>query len=492
MKKASIIFPHQLFETSPLPLNNSEVFLVEEQLFFKQYSFHKQKIALMRAAMKFYENWLADKGVTRMQYISAGNEGDTIGSLLIQFKKQGIDKLHYIDPVDTWLEKRIQQGCEKEGIHAEKYPTPMFLNSMNDLEEYFADTKKFYQTDFYIAQRKKRNILLDENNKPLGGKWSFDAENRKRFPRGKKIPKINYPMATPFHKEAVEYVDGHFGANPGELNGKPLYPVTFQQAREWMQQFFRERFYHFGTYEDAMVADQGILYHSVLSPALNTGLLTPQVVLDEAIAFASENEIPLNSLEGFVRQVLGWREFIRAVYVLKGTEERTRNFWGFKRKIPDSFYKATTGIDPLDQVIRKVLKTGYCHHIERLMVLGNFMLLCEFDPDEVYRWFMEMFIDAWDWVMVPNVYGMSQFADGGIMATKPYISGSNYLAKMSDFSKGEWQKVWDGLFWRFLHEHRSFFKQNYRLAMLISNFDKMNKEKQKQHLNTAERFLDKL
>jgi deoxyribodipyrimidine photolyase-related protein len=189
---------------------------------------------------------------------------------------------------------------------------------------------------------------------------------------------------------------------------------------------------------------------------------------------------------------MGWREFIRAVYELKGREERTKNYWGFTRKIPPSFWTGTTGIEPIDRTIIKVLETGYCHHIERLMVLGNFMLLCEFDPNEVYRWFMELFIDAYDWVMVPNVYGMSQFADGGLMATKPYISGSNYLMKMSDYKKGDWQPVWDGLFWRFMHVHRDFFLQNPRLGMLVRTFDKMDINKQKAHIENAEKFIKSL
>jgi deoxyribodipyrimidine photolyase-related protein len=225
---------------------------------------------------------------------------------------------------------------------------------------------------------------------------------------------------------------------------------------------------------------------------LNVGLLTPQYIIDEALLYASNHEIPLNSLEGFMRQIVGWREFIRAVYELKGNEERTKNYWGFTRKIPDSFWNGTTGIEPIDSTIKKVLETGYCHHIERLMVLGNFMLLCEFDPDEVYRWFMELFIDAYDWVMVPNVYGMSQFADGGLMATKPYISGSNYVMKMSDYKKGAWQTIWDGLFWRFMHTHRTFFLQNPRLGMLVRTFDKMSDEKKNLHLKNAEEYLFKL
>ncbi|RZK63252.1 MAG: cryptochrome/photolyase family protein, partial [Pedobacter sp.] len=225
---------------------------------------------------------------------------------------------------------------------------------------------------------------------------------------------------------------------------------------------------------------------------LNIGLLAPKDVVSKAIDYAAENDVPINSLEGFVRQVMGWREFIHLVYEREGSRQRTRNFWKFKRKIPKSFWTGDTGILPVDTVIKRVLKYGYCHHIERLMVLGNFMLLCEFDPDEVYQWFMELFVDSYDWVMVPNTYGMTQYADGGLMTTKPYISGSNYLLKMGDWEKGDWQETWDALFWRFMHQHRDVLKRNPRLGMLIGTFDKMSAEKRHHHLNTAEDFLEKL
>ena len=180
---------------------------------------------------------------------------------------------------------------------------------------------------------------------------------------------------------------------------------------------------------------------------------------------------------------------MRAIYELEGRRERSQNFWGFDRSIPPSFWDASTGIPPVDTVIRRVLQTGYCHHIERLMVLGNFMLLCEFDPDEVYRWFMELFIDAYDWVMVPNVYGMSQFADGGLMSTKPYISGSNYIRKMSDYASGDWCEVWDGLYWRIIDKHLDYFKNNRRTAMMASNWLRQDTHKKKSHLAVAEDFL---
>lgn len=346
-----------------------------------------------------------------------------------------------------------------------------------------------FQTDFYKYQRQSRNILMENKKDPLGGKWTYDDENRLKYPKNKIPPTVQFSNPNSFYTEAVTYTNKYFPDNYGKLDTDYIYPITYSESKKWLQTFFNTRFIEFGAYEDAIVGNENFLHHSLLTPMLNIGLLTPQLIIDEALQYAGNHKIPINSLEGFIRQIIGWREFIRAVYQLKGNEERTSNYWGFTRKIPASFWNGTTGIEPIDSTIKKVLATGYCHHIERLMVLGNFMLLCEFDPDEVYRWFMELFIDSYDWVMVPNVYGMSQFADGGLMATKPYISGSNYLMKMSDYKKGDWQNVWDGLFWRFMHTHRSFFLQNPRLGMLVKTFDKMPEIKQQAHIYNAEQFL---
>ena len=492
MSEVNIIFPHQLFEHSPLLKNKFPVYLVEEHLFFRQYKFHKQKLAFHRATMKHYANYLIEKG-KEVIYIEAGDELSDVRKLLPALNAKGIQSIHYVDTLDDWLEKRIKSGAEKCNLQISAYSSPMFLNTHESLEEFFKPgKKKFFQTEFYIQQRIKHNILLDKENKPIGGKWSFDAENRLKYPKNKIPPAVSFPAPDEIYREAVEYVTFHFLDNPGELSKSPLYPVHFKAASEWLKQFFEERFFDFGPYEDAIIERESILHHSVLTPMLNVGLLTPQQIIDVALEYAANHEIPLNSLEGFIRQVIGWREFIRGVYVFRGVEQRTTNFFGFTRKIPASFYDGSTGIAPLDSTIKKVLHTGYCHHIERLMVLGNFMLLCELDPDEVYRWFMELFIDAYDWVMVPNVYGMSQFADGGLMATKPYISGSNYLMKMSDYEKGDWQQTWDALFWRFMRVHRDFFLKNPRLGMLVRSFDKMPEQKRTQLISNANQFLEKL
>lgn len=487
--KATIIFPHQLFEKNPALVPGSTAYLVEEFLFFKQYDFHRQKLAYHRATMRFYENFLREKGV-KVSYVESADGNSDVRELIPFLIREGASEVHFCDVADSWLEKRIKAYSDK--VKLVEHVSPMFLNSKDEINSYFRDKQHYFQTDFYTRQRKKDRILLDSELRPIGGKWTFDTENRLKYPKGKSPPQMMFPRKNQFHQEAQIYVNAKFNKNYGELESGFVYPTTYTESRNWLIEFLESRFVEFGQYEDAIVANERILNHSVLTPMMNVGLLTPKEVIETTLKFADANEIPLNSLEGFVRQIIGWREFIRGVYETAGTRERTTNFWNFRRKIPASFWAGETGIEPVDIVIRKVVKTGYCHHIERLMVIGNFMLLCEFDPDEVYRWFMELFIDAYDWVMVPNVYGMSQFADGGLMATKPYISGSNYLMKMSDFPKGEWQRIWDGLFWRFMDTHRDFFLKNPRLAMLVRTFDKMPKEKRCLHLETAELYLRSL
>ncbi len=491
MKKTGILFPHQLFEENILVSTCDTVYLVEEWLFFRQYHFHKRKIAFHRASMTFYENYLQSKNI-KVLYIDAFHELADVRKLIPYLKTKGVNALEYIDTTDYWLEQRINKACRTNNVAVNKNQTPLYLNATEEIAAYFSDKKRFFQTDFYKHQRQTRNILVDKDKNPTGGKLTFDDENRLKYPKGKTAPVTKFLKPGPFTTEAIAYTKKHFPDNYGNLDTDFIYPTCFAESKNWLQAFLKSRFAEFGAYEDAIVQNENFLHHSVLTPMLNVGLLTPQFIIDEALYYATNNNIPLNSLEGFIRQIIGWREFIRAVYQLKGTTQRTNNYWRFTKKIPPSFWNGTTGIEPVDSTIKKVLETGYCHHIERLMVLGNFMLLCEFDPDEVYRWFMELFIDAYDWVMVPNVYGMSQFADGGLMATKPYISGSNYLMKMSDYKKGEWQIVWDALFWRFMHTHRSFFLQNPRLGILVKSFDKMPEAKQQAHLTNAEQFLNTL
>ena len=482
MKIAALVFPHQLFEQVVFPNDCDVVYLVEELLFFRQYPFHKQKIALHRASMKFYEQYLQQHDWP-VKYVDAQQAISDVRLLIPHLKQQGIDAIHYIDTSDNWLEQRIKTSAQSIGLTIHQYSSALFINSFQDMNDYFTARSKLFQTDFYIQQRKHQRILVDDKNKPLGGKWSFDDENRLKYPKGKTPPDRHLLPPNSFYKEALQYTEQHFHNNYGTLNSQACYPCTHTESKQWLQQFLQHMLLEFGPYEDAIVASNSFLHHSVLTPMLNVGLLTPQYVLDETITFAEQHAIPLNSLEGFIRQILGWREFIRGVYETKGTEQRTYNYWQFTRKIPEGWWQGTTGIAPIDITIKKILSTGYCHHIERLMVLGNFMLLCEFDPDEVYRWFMTLFIDAYDWVMVPNVIGMGLHADGGKMMTKPYISGGSYISKMSNYCKGcaydpklrtgDNACPFTNLYWNFLAENQERFARNHRMFQQLNGLKRL-------------------
>ena len=486
----SIIFPNQIFENSKLLDESSKIFLIEEYLFFNQFNFHKQKILFHRMTMKSYEKFLKKKKLDVVYIDSTENISD-IREFIRNLDKK-IKSIKIYDPVDNWLSRRINDSCEEKNIKIENYNNPLFINNNEDLETFFrSDKKKFFQTSFYKKQRVKLDIMMI-GDKPEGGKWTYDDQNREKYPKNKIPPEIDYPIKDDNYNEALNYLNNNYKNNYGLIDDENIYPYNFQLAKKWLDDFFITRFYEFGPYEDAVVKEKSILNHSVLSPLLNTGLINPKELIKRTINYHYENKIPINSTEGFIRQIIGWREFIRGVYVCKGTEERNKNFWNFSRKIPSSFYSATTGIDPVDDTINKINKSGYANHIERLMIIGNFMLLCEFDPNEVYRWFMELFIDSYDWVMVPNVYGMSQFGDGGLMSTKPYISGSSYILKMSNYKRGDWCMIWDSLFWNFIDKQREFFLTNPRMRMLVSSFDRMDIEKKEKLINTANKFISNL
>lgn len=483
MSTAVLIYPHQLFENHPAIRTRDRVFLVEEPLIFANYRFHRQKLIFHRSTMKRY---LAEQ-CPDATYVECGSLAETgdIVDLVVALK---CDVVRIVDPCDDWILNRLRVRCSLHQVRLEVLEDPNFLTSRKAMSEYLAtEPDKLFFTNFYMWQRKRLKILI-QGGKPIGGKWSFDHENRSRLPKDLHVPPLRRPKADSYFEEARQYVRGAFPDAIGD-DAFVGYPTSHREARAWLSDFVSERFAQFGPYEDAISSEDGVLFHSVLTPALNVGLLTPKEVYETAIAESSK--ISINSIEGFVRQIIGWREFVRLVYLRRGRRQRTANFWKFERPMPRAFYDGTTGVDPVDHVIRSVLKSGYCHHIERLMILGNFMLLCEIRPDDVYRWFSEFFIDAYDWVMVPNVYGMSQFADGGSMTTKPYISGSSYVLKMSDFRKGSWCQVWDALYWQFIDKHADYFSTNPRMGVMVKMRDKLG-DKIAVHRRMAEEFLSKL
>jgi deoxyribodipyrimidine photolyase-related protein len=475
--EVTLIFPHQLFERHPAIAQGRTIFLIEEPLFFGTdarwpAAMHRQKLMLHRASMKAYATHLKKDGHD-VSYVEFHQSLKLPGHTT---------HLHLADPVDDVLMKRIL----KLGPELVVYESPNFITPLSFLETHIGSKKKPFMAKFYEAQRKRMNLLLEKDGSPLGGKWSFDMENRAKLPKKHVPPAEPVSPANAFTREAAAYVEKHFPDNPGSTKHF-RWPVTRADAELWLDRFIDERMEHFGIYEDAISTQFAYLHHSAITPALNIGLLDPQDVV--ARVMAKSKKIPMNSLEGFIRQIIGWREFMRGIYQFRSVEIRTRNFWNFDRPLPASFYDGSTGIPPVDRVIRQLLTDGYCHHIERLMVLGNFMLLCRFRPDDVYRWFMVMFVDSYDWVMVPNVYGMSQFADGGTFTTKPYLSGSNYILKMSDESKGPWCGIWDGLFWTFIGDHAAFFLRNPRLSMMVRTWEKMPDSKKDAHRAAAEGFL---
>lgn len=482
--EATLVLPNQLFKSHPAIKMGRPIWIVEEFLFFKIQPFHRQKLILLRLAMKRYEAFLKKKG-HRIYYIES-KQLRKRGDLFKLLGNENIKELHMAEETDAWLNIDLQKGVKKYGWDLHIYPSPMFLCTPEELTLFFKGKLHYSMAPFYAYQRKKLDLLM-KAGKPEGGKFSFDVENRKKLPQTVSVPKYPILKQTQEIKRAAQYVGHNFPDAIGN-QGPFLYPFTFDLAEKSLSDFIEDRLALFGDYEDAILQNESFLFHSVLTAALNIGLITPQQVIDKVITAWKKKKIPLNSVEGFIRQIIGWREFVRACYLLKGNFQRTKNHFQHKKPLPKGFWDGTTGIEPIDATIRKILATGYCHHIERLMILGNFLLLTETDPTAVYNWFMQYFVDAYDWVMVPNVYGMSQYADGGLMTSKPYFSSSNYLLKMSDYKKSDWSDIWDGLFWRFLEKHKDLISKNPRMKMLLKYLHK-NKTEIRKKVAKAEKLF---
>jgi deoxyribodipyrimidine photolyase-related protein len=484
----SLLFPHQLYVQHPAVAQGREVLLIEEPLFFADdhypAKFHKMKLVMHRASMKRYAAETLHDHKTR--YINHA-EANT-RTLLQRLAAEGVTHLHIVDPTDYMLEKRLRREATRHALDIVWYESPNFINTPSEIEGYFRGKKTYHQTDFYIWQRKKHGILLDKDA-PLGGRWTYDTENRQKLKPNVALPPEPILYNNAYIREARAYVEQHFGDHPGKCDDF-IYPTTHTEAEDLLHQFLHQKLGNFGAYQDAITTRTPFVFHSLISSSLNSGLLAPMQVVTRTLEFFEQHPAtPLASVEGFVRQVLGWREFMRVIYLREGVKERTSNFWKHNRAVDERWYNGTLGIPPVDDAIRKVNQYAYAHHIERLMLLGNFMALNQIHPDEVYRWFMEMFIDAYDWVMVPNVYGMSQYADGGLITTKPYLSSSNYVRKMSDYKMGEWCEVWDSLYWHFIHQHEAFFRANPRLSMMTGHLDRMGEDKLREHHERARGWL---
>jgi len=292
-----------------------------------------------------------------------------------------------------------------------------------------------------------------------------------------------------YAEELKPIINKKFNDHPGRMDDIWI-PFNRVEALKNLDYFISVKFNNFGPYEDAILSNDSFLFHSALSPSMNIGLITPRDVVDRVLDYTKKKEIPLNSVEGFIRQIIGWREFIRGVYQNYGEEQLQSNFFNFSRSLKDTWYSGNTGIPPLDDAINFSDRYGYTHHINRLMVISNLMTLTEVHPKNIYKWFMEMYLDSSEWVMVPNVFGMGTFADGGIFSTKPYICGSNYLLKMSNYKKGEWCSTVDGLYWRFFDKNMAKLENNPRLSFMKKTFESIDKDRKNMIFDQAEKFIE--
>ncbi len=475
-----VILGNQLFDPAIIKARGLDpkrtiYFMKEDQELATYFKFHKHKIIFFFAAMRAYRDELRRLGL-EVHYEEYGvNKSNFENSLKALIKKSKIKSAYCFEIEDKFFETRITHLFENERMVLETWQNPMFLTSREEFRVYLKSTRRPFMKTFYESQRRRLKILMDEG-KPVGGAWSYDAENRLALPKHKSTPDLPDFQPNENTSKVAELVERQFSSHPGRSNEFWL-PVDRKSAKQWLNTFLKERLADFGPYEDAIPAHSEFVFHSVLTPFLNCGLLTPTEVIKDTLSFGRKNKVPLTSLEGFIRQIIGWREFVRGIYQNFSEQQDKSNFWNHGKKLTALWYQGGTGIPPLDETIRRVLKRGYAHHIERLMVVGSLMVLLEVHPSEAHRWFMEMFIDSSDWVMGPNVYGMALFSDGGIFATKPYICGSNYLRKMGGYGKADWCDGVDGLYWQFIKKHESFFMKNPRLSMMARAGQKISEQR---------------
>ena len=487
MKKIFIVLGNQLFNPSYFEkFRNDHLFFICEDFQLCTYQkHHKHKILLFLSAMRSFADELKKKKfeVIYKSIEEKDFKESYVDKLFKEIEKENVKEISMFEVEDKFFEKQLLDNLKKLKLNYLK--SPMFLSSRDDFKTYLNQVKKPFMANFYKKQRVDHNILVDSDNKPVGGKWSFDDENRKKLPKEINLPEKFTFKETKHTKNLKEIVEKTFSHHPGKT--KSFWTCTNRKDTEsYLDYFLDKKIENFGDYEDAVDQRDNILFHSALSPQINLGLLTPEEIISK---IKSKTISKINSHEGYIRQLIGWREFIRGIYQNFDEKLEKSNFFNHKKVMKETWYTGTTGLVPLDFSINNALEYGWTHHIERLMILCNIMNLSEINPKEVYKWFMEMFIDSSDWVMSPNVYGMGLFSDGGIFATKPYICGSSYFLKMMHFKKGSWCDIMDGLYWRFIDKHKDFFLSNPRLSMMVRILEKMNEERKNKIFNAANEFI---
>ena len=477
-----IIFPIHLFSDIS-NLKDKKVYLIEEPRFFTDFKYHKLKLAYHRATMKSYFDFLL-KNKINVNYI------DYNENIINLYKSISKKNIYAYDLGDNVLETKLKKYIQNINI----VQTLNFLVNkellLNNINEFYSEKQKYNHQNFYKWQRIRLNILIDKNKKPIGGKWSFDTENRKKIPNNVKVPNILSKLNDVNNKyinEAIIYINNNFNNNYGSLDNF-IYPINHNDTIKWLEYFIKNKFENFGIYEDAVSDKDPFLFHSVLTPMMNIGLITDNEVLDIILKY--KDKISIQSFEGFIRQVIGWRNYIYGIYLLEGDNMKSMNFFNHTNSLKkDVMWNGNTDILPIDNIIKKINDYSYAHHIERLMYLGNFMLLCLIAPNDVYEIFMEWTIDAYEWVMIPNVYGMSQYADGGNIMKRPYFASSNYILKMSDHKKGKWCNIFDALYYNFINNHEEYLSKNYFTSRQVAHWRKKSEKDKKDILKKADFYI---
>lgn len=459
---------------------------------------HPKKIALIFAAMRKFAARLRDEGwdVRYAQLDDTQNAGSIVGELLRRAEETGASEVLVTEPGEWRLIDKLKHAP----ITTHILPDDRFIASHQEFEAWAEGRKALRMEYFYREMRRKTGLLMDGAD-PLGGKWNFDHENRKPAPGE---VDFNGPMQfTPDEtvEEVLALVEARFGNHFGDLN--PFWFATTEgEARRALSHFISKALPKFGDYQDAMLAENRFLYHAVISAYINIGLLDPVEVCEKVAEAYAAGDVPINAAEGFIRQIIGWREYMRGIYFLKGPDYVTGNALGHSRDLPELYWGGETKMRCLSKAVEQTAAEAYAHHIQRLMITGNFALLAGIDPHQVHEWYLAVYMDAFEWVEAPNTVGMSQFADGGVIASKPYVSSGAYINRMSDYCKGcaysvntktgEGACPFNLLYWHFLDRHRERFKDNARMGNMYRTWDRMDADRRATVIAEADDFLRRL
>ncbi len=465
-------------------------------------SHHIQKVIGIFAAMRDFAKELQQQNHDVI-YIHLNDENNLHRfdeNVMALIEKYKFTHFEYLLPDEYRVDEHLKAFTQKLKISFQFYDTEHFYSSRNELRDLFHGKKTYLMETFYRHMRKKHKVLVDGDNKPLLGKWNFDEDNRQKLPKSHKpiMPLVFSNNVTEVENEIVKSKIKTIG----KLNSKNfIWPINRKQSLELLDFFTTNCLQLFGTFQDAMAPNEWSVYHSRLSFSMNIKLISPQEVVDKAIEAYNKNpdEIAFHQLEGFVRQIIGWREYMRGIYWLKMPEYASLNYFEHDAKLPNWFWTGDTKMNCLKDAIHQSLDYAYAHHIQRLMVTGNFALLAGIHPDEVDAWYLGIYIDAFEWVEITNTRGMSQFADGGIVGTKPYVSSAAYINKMSSYcdgcyydknkKTGERACPFNSLYWNFYHKLEDKLGTNPRIGMMYNMWRKMNEETRNELLEQADYYL---